>query len=352
MIKRLSFTLLILFSVSLIPSYAKIYRIGYPGNSVSGVDYAYNNIPAAITAASSGDTIHLYQAYWASSSNTGAINKRLIFIGYGYLLDQNLGLQAISNPPSYCVFSFEPGSEGSVVQGASGNFYFGTSNIAVLRSSGNFNLGYGTYSGTKSGTSNITLIDNFIESSTSYSGVGTLYISNCIFNNSISNFAIHSGVFINNVVYGSPTLGSFIVKNNIFFGGSCPPVNSNVFEYNLFSSQNTCSITGTGNQFNVNMANVFEKWNASAADGKLFTSDLVNQRTDNKLALKTPGLGIGAGRNSDGSVTDLGIFGGEPSNTYKLSGIPPIPAIYKLSASSQTATTNPYTITISIRSNN
>lgn len=44
-----------------LPAQAKIIRIGYPGGSLSGIDYAYSNIAAAITAASAGDTLQLYQ---------------------------------------------------------------------------------------------------------------------------------------------------------------------------------------------------------------------------------------------------------------------------------------------------
>jgi hypothetical protein len=48
--------------------------------------------------------------------------------------------------------------------------------------------------------------------------------------------------------------------------------------------------------------------------------------------------------------TDMGIFGG--TNPYLLSGIPPVPTFYKLSAGSINATSNPYTVTFSVRSNN
>ena len=62
------------------------------------------------------------------------------------------------------------------------------------------------------------------------------------------------------------------------------------------------------------------------------------------LAASSPAKGTGVGG------TDCGIYGGV--NPYRLSGIPPIPSFYKLTATSTTTSTNPYTITFSVRSNN
>ena len=50
--------------------------------------------------------------------------------------------------------------------------------------------------------------------------------------------------------------------------------------------------------------------------------------------------------------TDAGIYGGEPAYRYKLSGVPSIPAIYKLNLSNPATTANRYTVIISARSNN
>ena len=67
---------------------------------------------------------------------------------------------------------------------------------------------------------------------------------------------------------------------------------------------------------------------------------------DGRYALKpgSPAIGAGAGG------IDCGMFGG--TNPYKLSGMPRIPAFYKLTAPSNITSTNPYTITFSVRSNN
>ncbi|MBK8280919.1 MAG: hypothetical protein IPK94_12580 [Saprospiraceae bacterium] len=53
-----------------------------------------------------------------------------------------------------------------------------------------------------------------------------------------------------------------------------------------------------------------------------------------------------------GKPTDCGIFGGELAYRYKIGGQPAIPAFYKLSAPTNSASSNPYNITVSVRSNN
>jgi hypothetical protein len=108
----------------------------------------------------------------------------------------------------------------------------------------------------------------------------------------------------------------------------------------MFSQANP-GITGNNNLFNVD----FSPGNINA----VFTGypvDISGETNDGKYKLKPGSPAIGAGI---GGV-DLGIFGGP--NPYRLSGIPSIPAFYKLEASSINATTNPFTVTFSTRSNN
>ena len=108
----LFFVLLFILGVS--TSHARIFRIGYAGSQVAGVDYT--NFDATVhNAAAAGDTIQFYQ----NSSFTSNINitKRLVFIGFGYMLDKNPGLQATSVANNSNTFYFDSASAGSVVQG-------------------------------------------------------------------------------------------------------------------------------------------------------------------------------------------------------------------------------------------
>jgi hypothetical protein len=88
------------------------------------------------------------------------------------------------------------------------------------------------------------------------------------------------------------------------------------------------------------MANTFVNWN----NGSIVV--------DTQLILKpATSAALGTGRNSTNNATDCGIFGGEAGEEYIISGIPPIPSIYQLTAPSQTATGSTYNITVGIRSN-
>ena len=76
----------------------------------------------------------------------------------------------------------------------------------------------------------------------------------------------------------------------------------------------------------------------------MYSSDARWQLATNSVA-KNAGVIPGTS-----TATDCGMYGG--TNPYKASGIPAVPAFYKLNAPSSTATTSPYTITFSARSNN
>jgi hypothetical protein len=319
-----------------IPSFSAIFRIGYAGAAVAGVDYAYTNIAGAMTAASAGDTIQLYQQFWSGSA-TITVTKPLKFIGFGHSLDRNPGLQVVSNGDVNTItFTFNTGSSGSVVIGAyCSSAFINTSNISILRSK------FSNYCWVSTGISNINIGSCFFTSGNSISENGNATVSNLhIFNCAIGTspwLPNSNGIFSNNVCYNNAlNLGSFIVKNCIISSG-CPSGSSNTYQYNLFA--NSCTATGTGNQFGVSMNNVFVNWNGGTI------------QVDSQLVLKVLSPAIGAGLNNSSSVTDAGIFGGETGEIYKLSGIPGIPAIYQIAVPGQQATTNPYSITVSVRSN-
>lgn len=312
---------------------AKIIRIGYPGGSLSSIDYAYNNIAAAITAAAAGDTIQLYQQYWPGTSPFSQVSKKLVFIGFGYFLDKNSGLQSITSGDVYTVnLQFNAGSEGSVVEGAFGNFYINTNNIWLRRTRINT-----CYLYDNNVLSDIKFTQCYIGQIVEY--YASKGASNIVLKNNYIGYVslTHStGIFSNNVVDGTVSLNSFLVKNNIIDG--CVIGSLNIIQNNLFST--TCSaVSGNNNQFNVNFSNVFSGWNFGIL-------------SDSSLVLKAGSVAINAGVKNDNTTTNAGVFGGEPGEAYRLSGIPAVPSIYKMAAASQTVTTNPYVITVSIRGNN
>ncbi len=324
-------------------SQAAIFRIGLPGGSTTGVDFPVSNITGAISAASAGDTIQMYQQYWASSPGTITVNKPLKFIGFGHTLDKNRNLQAATTADIYAItITFNAGSGGSVVTGLyCSTVQIVTSNITVTRTK------FANYIQLVNSTalSNITITDCIMYTGSSAiieggsSTISNIYITNNIIYGVIS-LPNSTGMFANNYIgnYNNPTLYSFIVRNNIFYN-VYPAANTNSFAYNLFSGNFSGNVSGTGNLFNVNLANTFVNWNTGSI------------AVDTQLVLKPLSPALGAGKNSANIATDCGIFGGEAGEEYVISGIPPVPSIYQLTAPSQTATGSTYNITVGIRSN-
>ncbi|MFT3747317.1 MAG: hypothetical protein QM768_03335 [Agriterribacter sp.] len=321
-------------------TYAKILRVGYTGPQVTGTDYA--DFQTAHDAAATGDTLLFYPG----TNYTGNASKRLIYMGYGYFLsgsDANTGLQLITGTLQLNI-SLNSGSSGSHFEGLGegGQFFLNVSeevNDVVVRRCYNLYL----YSTTSSDCSNWQIIQSYSAQVYPAANGGTgrflnLRVENC----HISYFILQNltpgsnGQVSNCVIVGGVDLtgASIYFKNNICQGTSFTGAAGTLFENNLFDfNEGSHNITGgTGNQFSVDMSNVFVGSTGNSTDGQW------------QLKAGSPAIGAGSGG------TDCGMFGG--TNPYRLSGIPSIPVFYKLTAPSRTATTNPYTITFSVKSNN
>jgi len=100
-------------------SFAKIFRVGYTGPQIAGVDYATSL--AAHDAAAAGDTLMFYPGNFSMGNAT----KRLVYLGYGYYLSgagSNPNLQKISGSCSLDL---------SLIATASGSIFEGIDNLAV-----------------------------------------------------------------------------------------------------------------------------------------------------------------------------------------------------------------------------
>jgi hypothetical protein len=185
-------------------------RVGYSGPQVSGVDFV--NVADAVNSANAGDTIQLYQN--SSLGSNMLINKRLVFIGFGYKLGNNPGLQAIPEVTNAVTLGFRAGSEYSKVMGVAGDIYIGADNIIISRCSGSVSLGYNGY--TYINIINPVLTSCYFNSINGYFGtVSNALISNCICIN--PSFQNVSGLMSNNFIWNAGALGSLVVKNNIFY---------------------------------------------------------------------------------------------------------------------------------------
>jgi hypothetical protein len=326
-------------------SNAALWRV----NNIPGVNANFTDLPAAYTAAAAGDTIYVEPSPNGYSAIT--LTKKLTIIGNGYfssvtgLSTINSGLQANAQTTTINGMNFNPGSEFSTVMGCymPGQVIIVASNITVKRNrigASGYPLYLGNYHPVTAlylTLSNIDIRQNVIDYgitnttfSTSTGGsISGVSIQNNIFLSTNSLPVGISGYMQNNmfVVSGTNTFYGFQFNNNIQIGGGFS-ANNNVYFNNIGSS--TQFGTASGNQQNVTTATLFSNY---------------ANTTENKFILAPAGPGVGTGF---GGV-DCGIYGGP--DPYKLSGIPPVPTIYSLTAPA-TTTSSTLSVTISTKSNN
>lgn len=320
---------------------ATIRRVGYTGIAILNTDYT--TLQSAHDAATAGDTLLLFPGAYSAS-----YSKKIITIGYGYFNDTttlgtaaNAALQNIKGTLT-CSVALYAGAANSLFEGIDGATIYAyyseiVSNITVRRCHG------GVYFNNMV-CNNWQVIQSYVNMSFYWTG-GTptnLVVNNCYIDNISLNGSglTQTGQFNNNVIYGVSAQefgnGSFVLKNNIFLLYHGSDANC-VYQNNIFNA-NYPGIATNGNQ---NIAETTILSNVFVGYGVQGTYS-----NDNRYLLKagSPAIGAGAGG------ADCGMFGG--TNPYKLSGMPRIPAFYKLTAPSNITSTNPYTLTFSVRSNN
>jgi len=291
-------------------SNAAVWRV----SNITGADAHFTTIQAAnnSTMVLPGDTLYIEPSPTTYSNAT--INKPLTIIGSGYFVTENPETQAIPHTTRISGITFTTGSSGSVIMGCTftqpgtNSININASNIRVERN----NITGNSYISINSNVSNVLILRNFLSNGwISVSGdVHNLLISgNFIDRGSATSPAISmqsttTAVIEHNVILGAVTLHNAEFHNNILREGVFTPNNTiythNIAHDNQFGNQN-------GNQQYVNMANVF----------------LGTGSTDGQWQLKPGSPAIGAGTGGQ----DCGMYAG--TNSYILSGMPPIPSIYR-----------------------
>jgi hypothetical protein len=330
-------------------SFATIRRVGYNGIAKAGVDYADFN--SAQTASAAGDTIQIYAA------GNGTVNKRLVIMGFGYNFDSNLNLQAIGGAtPSPISLSFDLGSDNSVVEGCSGNITLITSNITIRRFFGSVSFQNQTRAANNIRIESCALTGCSMQSSTA-NPCTNIQIYNCILGSITFYMAGTSGSIIN-CVSPNPQLVGYqvdlnnagILVKNCILGHFLPSNINTVWENNFFFTVQPAILPpGSNNHWGQVWANLFNRLGGTI-DNPGYQNDATFR--EEYYILKAGSLAINAGFDATNNPTDAGIYGGEPIYRYRLSGVPAVPSIYKLTAPSTGATTNPFNVTISVRSNN
>lgn len=330
----------ILFFIISIDVNSAVYRVNN-----TGADADYTSIQAAHDAASSGDSLYIE----ASPTQYGnlIISKKIHIFGPGYFLAQNLDLQAnVISSKVYDLY-LASGCDESTIQGmtinnsiqVSGNAAF--SDIIISR---NHIVG-GIYLSSTGLIEDVFIMQNLIQGAYNpYFSISTqgnsnknLIIMNNIFSFSgvysrISFHAQTSAVFLNNIFdLQIMTVTNSDFQNNIWLRAAASNPTLNSYSYNIAIA--TQVPAGNNNVQNVNSASIFVGY-----------PTLGSYTSDNRYELLPASPAEGAG---NGAV-DCGIFGG--TNPYVISGIPPIPTIYKFE--SPNVVTGNFNITVSTRSNN
>ncbi len=333
------FLLLTVFATLLISieCYAKIHRVGYFGIPLPGTDYA--TLQNANDSAAAGDTILLFPGNWNAT-----FNKKYVVIGYGYFVagtGKNANLQNITGTQTVTVY-LDSTASSSTFLGLDGinitAYYLNpVNNITVSRCNGSVSF-------------NNKTCNNWQITRCNLASLGYTWGLGIVSNLSVNNCYIASvsfgsgpvsgltGQFNNDIISGADFFnGSFLLKNDIIL--TYHSNDGNCVYQNCIGTSDYGAIPSTNSDQNITNAvmttNVFVGYSTQGS----FSND-------GRWVLKAGSPAIGKGLGG----TDCGIFGG--TNPYKLSGIPPVPSFYLLTAASSITSTNPYTITFSVRSNN
>jgi len=269
----------------------------------------YTNLDSAIVHAVDGDTVFLPGGNFPLS--TTIIDKRLHIIGVGHHPDSSVS----TNPTNIVLLG---GLSMRIVTGAGGGSLIG------VRLLGNSTLQFGT-SSTNSNVSNFRIgycyLGNGI--SMSFSGAqNNLFFCNII--GTITGISSNIGYYLNNIITGQVAIGNgSIFNNNIIicdYGFQIYGTSYSTFENNIFKTDGSYFVLGSGNYYNIFRNNLFTSiisfpyGNNSGSNniiGQIPASIFVNQSggsysytQDYHLQSTCPGKNAGR----DG--TDIGIYGG------------------------------------------
>jgi hypothetical protein len=291
-------------------------------NNIPGIQADFTTAQAVNDSATvlPGDTVY-FEGSVASYGDL-ILSKRLVIIGPGYFLNENDSTQANQLSATLGTIVFNPGAESSVITGTTtSSIYLRCNNILLKRN----RLGY-TQIGDAGAVSNIAILQCWIERLYTYTGSQNISIKNNIFFNggawdwNVQNAIGCTVSYFNNIFQTNCYFTDCELRNNIFTA-PCGTAREGC-ELNgictLSNNFGACNQVGNsnGNQSGINMATVF----------------LYSGSSDGQFRLLPDSPCIGAGY--DG--VDCGVFGGP--QPYVLSGLPTVPAIWKLDINGPTVT--------------
>ncbi|HMQ75158.1 MAG TPA: hypothetical protein PKE21_01645 [Flavobacteriales bacterium] len=311
--------------------HATIHRVNN-----TGIDADFTALQVAHDAAVDGDTLHVEPS--GTSYGSCTFIKPLVVIGPGYFLSLNAGLQANAGTAITGALVFEAGSEGCVVSGLDvqgpTQVKAGFVRIERCRFSGggmDLHIAYNFPGLSLSGiVVNGCHVANTLNVGANGSTVLDVTISNTYARTlNLANGSGNSGEVLNCYLAGSGTTALFgaagYTVTNCILGPLVSP-SAAAFANNIFAGAPVPATNG--NVLNADLGTVF-----------------VGGSGDAQYQLAAGSVAIGAG---SGGV-DCGLFGG--AEPYTLSGIPPVPSIFSLTAPTSTDQGTPLQVTIGARAN-
>jgi hypothetical protein len=327
----LRFFLCVLFSGAYLCSEAKVWRV----NGTPGVSADFTELSTAVLNASvvNGDTIYVEIA--PATYATVQLRKRLVIIGPGYLLNENTGLHANAGNAEVSGINMDSLASGSSFHGLWASFRLDSDvdNITISRCRGTVNQ-TSLVAGTK--VQNLVINKSYLSIFMNSYNLENVQVTNCLITGNFQILGANNGLVRNNTISINSTvsIGGSYVTNNIFLNSPLNAVNSTV-KNNYSSGVATSLPAGNNNQTGIPIATLIV--NTGTTEGRY------------QLAPGSPA--IGGGEPIDGITPDAGMYGTD--DPYRISGIPPIPTVYQLTApASLPATATNMTITFSTRSNN
>jgi len=305
-------------------------------NNAFGIDADFTDIQAAFDSATAGDIIYIEGTNIPYGNGTAI--KPFTIIGTGYFLAVNDSTQANLAPSIVGTIYLNPGSEGTYAAGLTGSLRIGASNVIIERNNlNNLYIGYNYDVG------NIVIRQNYVSNIVDHSYYTSAVIQNNIITSYVSSSIKANWLIYNNTFYGSYTSSNGLIsvynssiKNNIVFNtsSSYPCINTNPDNNNNIEF-NVCNKEPWGD--NPILENNI--WTA------VIEEVIVNEGTAEKqlyLIEDSPAIGYGE------SGVDCGVYGG--LNPYILSGMPPVPHIFKASVPVSATTTSGLPVNVQIKS--
>lgn len=308
-------------------------------NNAFGVDADFDNIPAAVDSASAGDIIYI-EGTNIPYSATVTIEKPLTLIGPGYFLASNDSTQAnVSSAIISGIVNLISGSEGLYMAGLTinANLRISASNLIIERNDiSTITLGYNADIG------NVVIRQNYVDNIADYSFYSSAVIKNNIVMQRISSSIRANWLIYNNTLYGFTTstkieVYNSSVKNNIVINTQSSisydcidtdPSRNNNIEFNVCNK-----VPHNGPELENNI------WDATPES--VFVMD-GNNETMFYLTEGSPAIGYGE------NGLDCGAYG--DITPYVLSGMPPVPHIFKANVPVSATTTGGLPVNVKIKS--